>query len=99
VACETTSLTADLEAADAAGEPLFSGRHRLGEETGKIMAVSIMELKHYLHGVDYPSGKDGLIRKARENQAPRDVIDLINSLPDREFNSTLDVSQAVGEIE
>jgi hypothetical protein len=63
------------------------------------MAVSAVELHHYLQGMDYPSRKGDLIRKARENQAPRDVIDLINNLPDREFNSTVDVSRAVGEIE
>lgn len=63
-----------------------------------IMAVSAVELQHYLQGMDYPSRKEDLIRKARENQAPRDVIDLINNLPDREFNSTVDVSRAVGEI-
>ncbi len=62
------------------------------------MAVSAVELQHYLQGMDYPSRKEGLVRKARENQAPRDVIDLINNLPDREFNSTVDVSRAVGEI-
>jgi coproporphyrinogen III oxidase-like Fe-S oxidoreductase len=63
-----------------------------------IMAVSEVELQHYLQGVKYPSRKEELIRKARENQAPRDVIDLIHNLPDREFNSTADVSRAVVEI-
>lgn len=62
------------------------------------MSVSAVELQHYLQGVSYPSRKDGLIRRAIENQAPRDVIDLINNLPDREFNSTVDVSRAVGEV-
>ncbi|HNR50310.1 MAG: hypothetical protein BWZ01_00807 [Deltaproteobacteria bacterium ADurb.BinA179] len=62
------------------------------------MAVSAAELQHYLQGVSYPSRKDDLIRRARENRAPRDVLDLISILPDREFNSTVDVSRAVAEV-
>jgi hypothetical protein len=64
----------------------------------RIMAVSAAELQHYLQGVSYPSRKDDLIRRARENRAPRDVLDLISILPDREFNSTVDVSRAVAEV-
>jgi len=62
------------------------------------MAVSAAELQHYLQGVSYPSRKDDLIRRARENRAPRDVLDLISILPDREFNSTVYVSRAVAEV-
>ena len=60
--------------------------------------MSAAELQHYLQGVSYPSRKDDLIRRARENRAPRDVLDLISILPDREFNSTVDVSRAVAEV-
>lgn len=62
------------------------------------MGVSSFDLQHYLKGMSYPSGKDGLINKAHENQAPRNVIDLLSNLPDREFHSAADVNKAVGEI-
>jgi hypothetical protein len=62
------------------------------------MGVSTIDLQHYLKGVSYPSRKDGLIQKAQENQAPRDVLDLLEHLPDWEFQSIADISKAIGEI-
>jgi hypothetical protein len=62
------------------------------------MSVSSLDLQQYLKGMNYPSRKDGLIQKAQENQAPRDVIDLLSNLPDREFHSAADVSKAAGEF-
>lgn len=62
------------------------------------MGVSNVDLQRYLKGMDYPSKKDGLIQKAHENQAPRDVLDLLGNLPDREFKSVADVSRAAGEM-
>lgn len=63
------------------------------------MGVSMVELQQYLQGMDYPSRKEGLLKKARDNSAPDEVIDLINNLPDRDFRSAADVSRAVGDIE
>jgi len=48
--------------------------------------------------MDFPSGKDGLIKKARENNAPDDVMDLLNSLPDQEYHTPIDVSKAISKI-
>lgn len=62
------------------------------------MAVTIIDLNNYLKGVSYPSKKDGLLQKAQENKAPRDVIDLITHLPDQDFHSVAEVSEAVGYI-
>jgi hypothetical protein len=59
------------------------------------MGVSSIDLQRYLRGIQYPSRKDGLIMKAQENQAPRDVIDLLENLPDWEFGSIADISKAL----
>lgn len=63
------------------------------------MTVTPPELQQYLKGMDYPAGKDDLMSKARENNAPEDVIELISRLPDQSFNTPVDVSKAVGKIE
>jgi hypothetical protein len=60
------------------------------------MGVSNIDLQHFLKGVSYPSRKDGLIQKAQENQAPQDVIDLLENLPDWVFHSIADISKAIG---
>lgn len=62
------------------------------------MGVSRIDLQRYLEGALYPSKKDGLIQKAQENEAPLDVIDLLQNLPDREFQSISDIGKAVGEM-
>jgi hypothetical protein len=61
--------------------------------------VSTGELQQYLHGIHYPAKKDDLMKTARGNNAPQDVMDLIDKLPDQSFPSPADVNKAVGKIE
>jgi hypothetical protein len=63
------------------------------------MAVkgSAAELEKYLRGIDFPASKDDLLKKARDNGAPQEVIDMINGLHETRFNSPIDVSKAFGE--
>jgi len=51
-----------------------------------------------LKGVSFPSGRSGLVRRARDNDAPDEVIDLIKNLPARRFEKMADVTKAVGEV-
>ncbi len=51
-----------------------------------------------LEGISFPSDRSGLVRQARDNDAPDEVIDLIESMPDRRFETMADVSKAVGEV-
>jgi hypothetical protein len=63
------------------------------------MAVkgSAAELEKYLKGIDFPASKEDLLKRARENGAPTEVIDMINALTEDRFNSPIDVSKAFGE--
>lgn len=58
---------------------------------------SAAQVEKYLKGVDYPASKDDLIKKARSNGAPEDVIDILNDLTESRFNSPIDVMKAFGE--
>ncbi|HNY64016.1 MAG TPA: DUF2795 domain-containing protein [Deltaproteobacteria bacterium] len=60
--------------------------------------VSTGELQQYLHGIHYPADKDDLMKTARANKAPQDVVDLIKRLPDQSYPSPADVNKAVGKI-
>jgi hypothetical protein len=64
------------------------------------MAVkgSAAELEKYLKGIDFPASKDDLLKKARDNGAPQEVLDMINGFTESRFNSPIDVSKAFGEI-
>jgi hypothetical protein len=61
--------------------------------------VSTGEVQEYLHGMDYPAGKSDLISKAKSNNAPQEVIDLLGKLPDQKFSTPIDVNKAIGDIE
>jgi hypothetical protein len=61
------------------------------------MSVNPIQLQKYLGGVDYPAGKDDLVRRAQEQGADEPVLDTLRSLPREEFNSPNDVSEAIGE--
>ncbi|HNY64018.1 MAG TPA: DUF2795 domain-containing protein [Deltaproteobacteria bacterium] len=60
--------------------------------------VSTVDVEMFLKGMSFPSDKDGLIRKARENGAPDDVMDLLNNLPDRDHHTPIDASRAAGGL-
>lgn len=51
-----------------------------------------------LKGISFPSDRSGLVRQARDNDASDEVIDLIESMPDRRFETMADVSRAVGAV-
>jgi hypothetical protein len=63
------------------------------------MAVKASEIERFLYGMQYPASKNDLNKKARDNQAPDVIIDLINNLPQRRFCSPGDVSRAIEEME
>ncbi|HNY64017.1 MAG TPA: DUF2795 domain-containing protein [Deltaproteobacteria bacterium] len=49
--------------------------------------------------MDYPARRNGILEKARQNNAPNDVLDILNQLPDQEYGSAAEVSRAIGKIE
>jgi hypothetical protein len=59
--------------------------------------TSPIELQRYLGGVDYPTDKQSLIERARDNGADDAVIQTLESLPADRFNSPNDVSEAFGK--
>lgn len=63
------------------------------------MSVSPDELEEYLQGMIFPASKSDLRTIARCNQAPDVIIDLINNLPERRFDSPVDIGRAIEDIE
>jgi hypothetical protein len=63
------------------------------------MGVSVAVIQEFLRGMDYPSKRDGILEKARRNNAPNDVLDILNQIPDQEYESAAEVSKAIGKIE
>jgi len=51
-----------------------------------------------LKGVDYPASKEELIEHAKQQGADENAISVLEQLPDQEYESPTDVSEAVGDI-
>ena len=53
-------------------------------------------VQSYLAGVSYPASKDDLVRTARENGAPQDIIGIIEGFEMDEFGGPQEVMKAYG---
>lgn len=63
------------------------------------LKVSPAQLQQYLSGVDYPASKDDLIQRAQDNGADQQVLDMLDSLPEQNYDSPTDVSRELGNME
>jgi len=61
--------------------------------------VSSYKISHYLEGVDYPAVKQDLINQAKKNNAPDDVIDSLNHLPNANYDNMVDLWHGISQIE
>lgn len=61
------------------------------------METSPIEVQKALKGMDYPAKKKDLIEKARENDASKEVMQVLENLPEKEFENAVDVSREFGE--
>ena len=63
------------------------------------MAVNPIQIQKYLKGVDYPASKSDLLENAERNGADKDTRTTLEQLPDEEYETPADVSQALGKID
>lgn len=56
-------------------------------------------IAHHLKGIDFPASKQDLIEYAEENDAPDDVIDVLEHFPDETYHSMAEVIQGVAQVE
>lgn len=61
--------------------------------------VSPAEVQEHLSGVDYPAGRDALVKEAKNQNAGEDVVGMLNQLPDRKYDSPVDVTKEIGKKE
>ncbi len=67
--------------------------------SGKSGHVSPAIVEKYLAGMHYPAEKRNLVDSAENKDAPDEVMDLINKLPDKTYNSPIDITKEIGKIE
>lgn len=60
------------------------------------MSANPIEIQRHLKGVDYPADRSELVERARSENAPPEVVEALEGLPeDEEFEGPDDVMEAV----
>ena len=56
-----------------------------------MTGISPETIYNFLKGMNYPAGKNELIQQAKKNNADTNVINAMESLPEKEYESQEDV--------
>lgn len=51
----------------------------------------------YLKGIDFPAGKEDLLRHAKKNHAEKAVLEQLERMPEEEYESMSDVMKGYGQ--
>lgn len=59
----------------------------------KFMQTSPIEVQKALKDIDYPAKKKDLIQHAKKHKASKEVMEVLEDLPDHEYSNAADVSK------
>lgn len=57
------------------------------------------EVQKALKGIEYPASKQDMIEYVNRKGSNSGILDLLNQIPDKIYNSPVDVSKAVGDLD
>lgn len=57
-----------------------------------------IQVQKFLGGVDYPADKAVLVKRAKDNGADENVLNALNQMSDKTYNSPNDVSEELGKL-
>jgi hypothetical protein len=92
VKTDHTLANTELEGYLAHPAPAGSGELRMSRPGGGSMA----NVAHYLRGIDFPAGRQEVMRHARDQDAPEVVMGQLQRLDDRRFSNMAEVIHAIG---
>ena len=70
-----------------------------GEGTTAQGFASPAKIQHSLKGAHYPSNKSDLVNLAKRNNAPQDVMSILDAIPEKEYASPANLMKEVGKKE
>ena len=77
---------------------MSSKRHSDDEPIRDGTGVPPNKIQQYLKGLSYPATKDDLVQQARDNEAPRPVMNVIQRFADCDYGGPQDVMKAFGDV-
>ncbi len=63
-----------------------------------MVRVSPAYVEKYIKGIKFPASKQELIEQAESNNAGDDVLNILDNVPDKQFNSPIEISIAIGKM-
>ncbi|MCW2944382.1 MAG: hypothetical protein JWR24_1099 [Actinoallomurus sp.] len=57
-----------------------------------------IQVQKYLSGMSYPATKEELIEHAKSQNAPKEILEALEKIPDDEYDGPNKVSSAVGDV-
>lgn len=75
-------------------------RTKGGERGGQAArrTASAAGIAQALKGVEFPCDSQALLEQAKANDAPQEVVEVLQEIPSRKFETMADVQKAVGEV-
>jgi hypothetical protein len=70
---------------------------RTGDKGRGGTAAAPVQVQKFLSGLDYPVRRQQIIDKAKENGADRQIIAMLERLPDREYEGPSGISREIGK--
>ncbi|MBK1988915.1 DUF2795 domain-containing protein [Sphaerospermopsis aphanizomenoides BCCUSP55] len=62
------------------------------------MAVSAVDISRSLSGIDFPANKQKLVNHARDKNASQEIIEILQEMPEREYDNMADVEHEFGQV-
>ena len=61
--------------------------------------VNPVQVQKFLGGMDYPAGKQDILKRAEQEGADENVRSILEKIPDRQYDGPNAVSHEIGKIE
>ena len=61
-----------------------------------LASHSTANVAQSLSGIDFPASKQDLIQHAKKNNAEKEILDVLNQMPEEKYTSMADVFKGVG---
>lgn len=81
------------------GEKLCQVQQKAEENLVKGAEAIPAAIERCLKGIHYPASKDDLLKQAKGNGAPEYVLNILSRFEDKKYNTIINVSKEVGQVE
>ena len=63
-----------------------------------MVKISPSQIEKSIKGIKFPASKQDLIQQAELNNADSDVLNILNNVKDKRYNSPIEISIAIGKM-